>query len=323
MGAVSKSERVVAVPVKPGLFVLRYVSSTDDRPPRIFVQVSPSSAQAIDIIFVPGKSKGLLEEPKDFALVVADDEGQIQLTAVAFAGGDGRARIQVEPLKVDADEEADRGHPCGEGEQAPSKIDAATVGDEPATPPSLASSSSLDRRSVEHFSLMCHVAKGGDTVAAADAWVGGPDAPAVIEGLTVNWSPPPGVLLEYQVLVQGGAGRWSSWVQAGEFAGSRGRGLPILGLRLRLSGGEPETFNLFGEALFFGCPVVSESGRELEFTSYAGVDPMVGLRLRLEAPAGAFQSAADTSAQRLSARNGLRVFKSARASGGAPDHQTA
>jgi hypothetical protein len=312
---------VVAVPIKPGIFVLRYVSAATGRAPRIFVNVSPSSAESVDIIFVPGKRRGVLEEPQDYALVVAGEEGRIQLTVVASPGGDARARIQVEPLKVEggasAEEEIARNENGGASGRA---ADVSSDGTGLSAPVAAGNSSSLPGR----FSLACHVAKRGDVMAASDAWVGGPDAPAAIEGLTISWAPPPGALLEYQVLVQGGGGRWSSWAQAGEFAGSRGRGQAILGLRIRLSGREAENFRLAGEALFFGCPVVADEGRELEFTSYAGVDPMVGLRLRLDAPEGALDSVADNVAQneRPASRNALRVFKSPRASAGAEDRQS-
>jgi hypothetical protein len=322
VGVSQNSERVVAVPIKPGIFVLRYVSAATGRPPRIFVNISPSSSESIDVIFVPGKAKGVLEEPRDYALVVAGEEGRIQLTVVSSPGGDARARVQVEPLKVEGETTSEDEIEGGEAGHA-----SASAGQGFGSPEGLGSpegfGSPAGAPPAGRFSLICHVAKRGDVQVGSDAWVGGPDAPAAIEGLAVHWSPPRGVLLEYQVLVQGGGGRWSSWAQAGEFAGSRGRGRAILGLRVRLSGGESDALSLSGEALFFACPAVSETGRELEFTSYAGVDPLVGLRLGLEAPAGAMESVAEDMAQneRPVARNALRVFKSPRASGGAEEHQ--
>ncbi len=129
---------------------------------------------------------------------------------------------------------------------------------------------------------MCHVARLGDVVVSGSEWAGGPELPAAIEGLRIDWVAPKGVALEYQVLASGADGRWSSWVFAGEFAGSRGRRLPLVGLRLRLVGEKSEGMLLKGEALFLGSTVISDVGDQLEFASYAGVDPLVGFRIELK-----------------------------------------
>ena len=126
------------------------------------------------------------------------------------------------------------------------------------------------------------------------------------------------------MLLPGSGGVWSPWVRSGGFAGTRGRALGLIGLRVRLSGPDDIGGLLRGDAVFLGSPVISESGRELEFASYAGADPMVGLRLTLEPPR-ASALVGDLSGQRRSdspssgrkraaaAPNGLRVFKSNRA----------
>ena len=131
------------------------------------------------------------------------------------------------------------------------------------------------------FGFVCHVARKGDVAAAGGRWIGGPGSPSVIEGVTLHWNGPAGSQLEYQALVSGAGGRWSAWTAAGAFAGTRGHGLPLVGLRVRIAGDSASRFHLHGEAIFLGLPVVAESGERLEFTSHAGVDPLVGLRLDL------------------------------------------
>ena len=166
-----------------------------------------------------------------------------------------------------------------------------------------ASSSKVGHASTLHrdpsvFSFVCHVARRGDVVGKSGGWVGGPDSPAVIEGVTLNWAAPAGVALNYQALVEGADGRWSAWATAGEFAGSRGRGLPVLGLRVRLAGADAGQYRLSGEAVFLGCPVLAEAGAHLEFTSYSNADPLVGLKLELIA-----------IAEKANGASRLRVFK--------------
>jgi hypothetical protein len=159
------------------------------------------------------------------------------------------------------------------------------------------------------FALTCHVARRGDVTAGPGDWIGGPGAPAVIEGVSIYW-PRRDAEIEYQVLIQGSAGQWSPWVRAGRFAGTQGRRLGIVGLRVRLTDAAPEAARLTGEAAFLGCPLIKEEGRDLELTSYAGVDPLVGLRLQLEgaeATEGGASEKQTTDAP--SGRSALRVFK--------------
>jgi hypothetical protein len=138
----------------------------------------------------------------------------------------------------------------------------------------------------------------------------------VIEGVTLHWAAPEGLRLEYQALTAGAGGQWSPWVPAGAFAGTRGQSLPLVGLRVRIAGALSGRYRLQGEAIFLGLPAVADSGDLLEFSSYAGVDPLVGLRLELapaERPA-LTEKAPDVPGPELKKpATGLRVFKPMRA----------
>ena len=337
-------EHVASLPVKPGLFALRYLNSESAKPPRIFVQVSPSSLRDLDVIYVPGNPKGVLEEPESFAIVVAERTGAIQLTVVPFAGSGSDARVQLEPLKLALGAQADGDSPTGEAARsvpaspARARMEPAEDSGLPMVTAPARAAAHCDRealrgmagvrggletpdvpaRTGDGLSMTCHVSRRGDVTAPAGEWIGGPDAPAVIEGVALHCGDLGEQRLEYQVLLPGSGGVWSAWVGDGGFAGTRGRGLGILGLRVRLAGGRGEIGDLRGEAVFLGCPLVSESGRELEFTSYAGADPMVGLRLRLETPRLA-ASGGPESGRRLegvtTGQKGLRIFKSKRSLG--------
>jgi hypothetical protein len=167
------------------------------------------------------------------------------------------------------------------------------------------------------FGFACHVARKGDIGAAGGEWIGGPKSPSVIEGLALHWEKTHGVELEYQVLVAGAQGKWSAWVLNGSFAGTRGRGLPIVGLRVRLAGDSAKSYLLRGEAIFLGLPVVVESGESLELSSYASADPLVGLKLDLHrvdetnlAAAAEQPAVSATRDNKIGGNLRLRVFKS-------------
>jgi hypothetical protein len=126
--------------------------------------------------------------------------------------------------------------------------------------------------------LVAHVAMRGDVEGREDRWVAGPGAPAPIEGMVVRSENPAVLGVETQVLVAG-AKQWTDWTPVGGFAGTRGRGLPLVAVRLRVSGSEASRMELAAEALFLGSTSVAKTGRQIEFASVTGSDPLVGLKL--------------------------------------------
>ena len=128
-------------------------------------------------------------------------------------------------------------------------------------------------------SFLAHIAHVGDASFGQNVWAGGPDAPGAIEGLQIVGDPDSP--LEMQVLVGGRPARWSDWSGAGVYAGTRGYGLPLLGVRLRLSP-EAAGMEISAEALFLGALVASQRGRTVEFVSGSGVDPLVGVKIAIE-----------------------------------------
>jgi hypothetical protein len=322
--AKAENERVAVVPVEAGTHLLRYLSSSASLPPCLFARVSPISEAFVKLIFVPGSSQAALAAPGDHAVVVAEKSGSLHLTIVASPGSSADAQIQIEPMNgashVATSSAPDASHQGCTVWRRPSALvphPSASPVIAPGAPASAKFSGFSKGASI--FSFMCHVARRGDVVAGSGEWIGGPVSPAVIEGVTINWAAPVGISLEYQVLVQGAEDRWSAWVKAGEFAGSRGRRLPIVALRVRIAGNSAGRFKLSGEAIFLGCAGVAETGTHLEFTSYANADPLVGLKLELTESVAALRAASDArlleSGDKTGGAGRLRVFKTGNSPG--------
>jgi hypothetical protein len=127
--------------------------------------------------------------------------------------------------------------------------------------------------------VLGHLSRRGDVVVGPGEWLAGPTSPLPIEGLEIRGAPS-GAGLEYQVLAGGRGGQWSPWVSAGQFAGSRGRSRPLMGVRMRLQGGEGLVLRL--QVLFLGAPVVSRAGRAIEAAGLSSGDPLVGLSVALD-----------------------------------------
>ncbi len=81
--------------------------------------------------------------------------------------------------------------------------------------------------------VIAHIQRRGDVGSAVGEWVGQEGSKRWIEGFSIR---PEGKVraedVEYQAVL--GRGWLSPWVEGGQFCGSRGMSLPILGLRVRL-----------------------------------------------------------------------------------------
>ena len=102
---------------------------------------------------------------------------------------------------------------------------------------------------MEKAEVSAHVQLRGDTVAALGEWIGEPSSQRWIEGFAVS---PRGEIqpdeIEYQAVL--GRGWLSPWAEGGQFCGSRGMALPILGLRVRLRGAALATHSIELSATF-------------------------------------------------------------------------
>ncbi len=97
--------------------------------------------------------------------------------------------------------------------------------------------------------MVAHIQERGDVGCMLGEWLGERGSKKWIEGFGI--SPTHEITpadLEYQAVL--GRGWLSPWVEGGQFCGSRGMALPILGLRLRLRGAAAETHEASYSASF-------------------------------------------------------------------------
>jgi hypothetical protein len=94
---------------------------------------------------------------------------------------------------------------------------------------------------------VAHV-RGRDVIIGADGWIGVPGGKEQLEGFAFTLSGPPGLGIEYSAKL--GPDWFTPWARNGEFCGSRGLALPLLGLTARLVGPGAEQFDLHCVARF-------------------------------------------------------------------------
>jgi hypothetical protein len=170
----------------------------------------------------------------DAALVrITGGQAQVMITIYhrPGAGVAGAPKLQVLPLlRSDAE---------NEGQALPAAAVQANL-PAPAAKPQIAPLV---------MDLVAHIQQRGDVGARFGEWLGVPGSGAWIEGFGI--APAAGVALtdiEYQAVL--GRGWLSPWVEGGQFCGSRGMALPILGLRVRLRGEAAGRFALRVSASF-------------------------------------------------------------------------
>jgi len=191
--------------------------------PAIRVSLPPNSAGGVEITgFRPD---GWLGAGGDAALVrIANGPAQILVTIYQAPNApDSAPKLQVRKLLGGVEPQA-----------------------RPAAPPSAS----------ERIDLMAHVQASGDLGAKFGGWVGEPGSRNWIEGFAI--AVPEGFApadLTYQAVL--GRGWLSPWVEAGQYCGSRGMALPLLGFRVKLQGALAEAFELTASASFVDG---SESG---------------------------------------------------------------
>jgi hypothetical protein len=124
--------------------------------------------------------------------------------------------------------------------------------------------------------VVAHIQTRGDVGARFGEWLGERGSKHWIEGFGI--APSQGIApsdIEYQVVL--GRGWLSPWAEGGQYCGSRGMALPILGLRARLRGAAAEAFSLRYSASFLDGTMVGPvaAGEPCETESLAAVEAML------------------------------------------------
>ncbi len=131
---------------------------------------------------------------------------------------------------------------------AAARVEAPGAGAEPQNTPA-AAAQPTGEEAEGSAEIVAHIQGRGDVVARLGTWMGEPDSKRWIEGFAVTPRSEIGPNdVEYQAVL--GRGWLSPWAEGGQYCGSRGMSLPILGLRMRLRGEAAERFDCVVSASF-------------------------------------------------------------------------
>jgi hypothetical protein len=263
-----RNKQSKVVDVDKGLVIVRYATAADEvRPPKIEVLVNPKDEKHIEIISNPLHSEAVLWQPGACLVVRAMQPGKLFVEVIPVDDdGSTAATVKVEMLS--------------QGETSEARLSPSATGAAVGTGYSPGAKSHVD---LDRLRIIGHVAGIGDVTARADEWVAGPSAPARIEGLSIVWPGKPEDLdIRYCVKLARPHAVSGRMMGLGAYAGTRGRALPIVGIRLEMSGAAASSFRLVSEAAFLGAPIARTSGKQIEMSGPTGREPLVGFRLRLD-----------------------------------------
>jgi hypothetical protein len=251
-----KFDRDSTLFVGRGLYVLRYEKGGAGRDaPIAYVSAAGGCENVLDVFSAPGTQQGRLDGPGDALIVRASDTASLRI-GVRRKSPDGslEAALRLESVG-------------NLGASAPAPEARARVAE--------------TERATDGAMFVAHASRRGDVAVRSGQWVGGPDAPVKIEGLEFLETGLPEIEIEAQTIGPGPGASWTAWTRPGAFLGSRGRNLPLSGLRLRLTGEGARRYMICADALFLGSAIVTECGRSVELMSASARDPLVGLRLEV------------------------------------------
>jgi hypothetical protein len=274
----SKQSKIVDV--DRGLVLVRYATAGDEmRPPKIEVLVNPKDEKHIEIISNPLDSESVLWAPGGCLVVRATRPGKLFIEVIPVdEQGSTAATVKVEMLS--------QGEISGARSASADIRTVVASGSRSKVASEVASQidSQIDSRvALDRLRIIGHVAGIGDVTARADEWVAGPTAPARIEGLSIVWPGKPDDLdIRYCVRLARPHAVSGRMMELGAYAGTRGRALPIVGIRFEMSGSAAASFRLVSEAAFLGAPIARTSGKQIEMSGPTGREPLVGFRLRLD-----------------------------------------
>jgi hypothetical protein len=236
--------------------------------------VSPKDGKGIALVPVTTELDRGLAAPGDYMLVHAKRSGAIDLTVSSSRpNGSVEAEVRLERLMPDAS-------------RTTTHVVAAH-----APVAKIKKTTSLIEKSPA-LEILAHVSHRGDILVNGSDWICGPDCPMPIEGLEIRWpGKPADVNLAYEVAAGMRTRQRSAEKLVGQFAGTRGEALPLVGVKLRLTGARASEYELVADALFLGSQIATRSGAEIFLSGSTGREPLVGLRLSVFTRRDAVKSA--------------------------------
>jgi hypothetical protein len=243
------------VDVDRGLFLVRYAAAQDAaEPPKVSLSPEQSSEAGLAFFLHPDHREAVLWRPGSCVVLRAAARSRLVVdVAPVHDHGSSNATIRIEPLT--------------QGE-APSRVTKNAAAAAPCD--------------ISDFRVHGHVASIGDVVVEADEWLAGPSKPSRIEGISIAWPGKPDDLdMRYSVRTARAQAISGRVVELGSFAGTRGKGLPVVGVTIEISGRGASNFELVVEAIFLGSPAMRITGKRVVAQGPTSREPLVGLRLRL------------------------------------------
>lgn len=225
--------------LQPGMYILRHPKQ-GLAPLSIARAPGAPGEGKLQTLGTPGTHDALLRDGSD-CIVVHISEGPVSLLVTAFLEnkGDTVPALRVDQIGLDRPDSA---------AVAPLPPERAAAAGRPimaAAPPK-----SLDI-GAHGISLIGHVERNGDVVAAPGELLGDPASLLRLEGFQVMWPDrPEGVDLAYNIVVEGGGAL--PMVKSGKFCGTRGEARRIIAVTFALIGPRASDWRLDGTAYFSG-----------------------------------------------------------------------
>lgn len=256
------------IELNPGLALIRYAS---DRPSDYNAVIEVEIPAGVSAVFDPTCRGPVLERPGQCAVIRCDQSTEIRLwPRTSRAGEQVRGSVTVEYLTKGV--AASQPVMAGLGGADMNRFSQSAQAE---TRP--AGQGIEGRFASDGLRLIGHLAYKGDTVATGGQWLGGPEAPARIEGVTVNWPQcPNGVEL---LLCDPATGQTC---RTGEFLGTKGRSKTLRGLELWLEGRVPDGLTLSAEAVFERAGTVRKQGKWIALMGTDASDELIGLKLEVD-----------------------------------------
>lgn len=272
-----------------GLYVLRYMAAEDNVcPPKIEVLVDGGN-NSIELFLHPDSRETVLWEPGASLVVCAESSGELEVHVIATkAGGSTAATLRVEPL-TQGDPKPGLGNPRG----------------------SAISDRGNDQGHTSSFRVLGHVAQIGDVCVNSHDWIAGPSAPARIEGISFEWlEKPENIGIMYSVKLPNQHPPSGEMMRLGEYAGTRRRALPIVGLVLEMTGPGAPKYQFVVEAIFLGSSIMRTTGQQVALAGPTGQEPLVGLRVGIEQTATPARGVSPRNKPAPPTASRVRVFRS-------------
>lgn len=178
-------------------------------------------------------------------------------------------------------------------------------------PAEIAPAAATSTVSRDEAEIAAHIQRRGDVLARFGEWMGTPGSQQWIEGFALAPRGGIGVKdIEYQAVL--GRGWLSPWSEGGQFCGSRGMALPILGLRARLKGKFAESHSISVEASFTDGTEIGPTQEDVPVEA-ASLAPLEAFRIIVAPKAGVAVPAAPAARATPAARGRKAEAKPAKA----------